>query len=145
MLQGYKDRYTTGRNSRIQPTQPTSTCSTWTWSTSAPNSSTMPKSLSSLLISLKLNGPRRKEQQTHTSSMQTSTSNQPQQPSSSYANLPYWTSLELRSRPRNNTFGIEKKREKGSSWPIPKGSEKLGDASDKTETMSTNSETSSVT
>jgi hypothetical protein len=144
MLQKYKNKHTIGRNSRTQLMQSTPTRSTWTQSTSAPNSSIMPKSLSSPSTLLKPTDPGKKGPRMPTSSMPTLMGNQPQTPSLSHANLPYQTSLDLRLRPRKSVFGIWKKKDGGSSKPTPKSSERSEDAQDKTETVSTDSETSLV-
>jgi hypothetical protein len=65
-------------------------------------------------------------------------------PSLSHANLPYKTSLDLRSRPRRSTSGIEKKKDGGSSKLTLKGSGRSEDTQDKTGTALTDSRTSSA-
>jgi hypothetical protein len=144
MLQEYKNKHTIGKNSRNPPTQSTSTQPTWTQSTSASNSLIMPKSLSNPPTLLKPTNPGKKEPRTPTSSTLTLMGDQPRMPSLSRANLPYQTSLDLRSRPRRNGFGIWKKRDGENSKPTPKSSERSEDAQNKTETALTDSGTSST-
>jgi hypothetical protein len=93
---------------------------------------------------LKPTDPGKKELQMPMLSMPTLIGDQPQTLSSSHANSPYQTFLDLRSRPRRSTFGIEKKKDGGSSKLTPKGSERSEDAQDKTGTVLTNSGTSSA-
>jgi hypothetical protein len=104
----------------------------------------MPKSLLNPLTSPKLTNSGKRVQQMHTSSTPTLMGNQLQTPSLSHANLPYLTSLNLRSRSRRSTFGIGKKKEKESSKPMPNNSERWEDALDRTKATSTNLETSST-
>jgi hypothetical protein len=104
----------------------------------------MPKSLLNPLILPKQTDHRKKGQRMPTSSTHASMDNPPQQLSSSHVNLPYLTFLNSRSRPRNSTFRIEKRKEKESSKPTPNDSERLEDALNRTRITLTNSETFST-
>jgi hypothetical protein len=145
MLQEYKDRHIISKNSRNQLNQPTPTRTSWTPPTSTINNSPMPRSSSKNPILPRQTNPEYTEQPMPMSSMRILGDTPAPQPYSLPGPSSSQRYLDSRSRPRGETYRVNRREEKKNFELTPDDYKRSKKDPKETRTGSTSSRTFSTT